>query len=680
MKLKDSIYIRIAFGYVILVFPFAVIFSFFYYAVYASMRSLNVFSELQAHPHSEILDTYLSTLEDANLILYSIYTQNPGLKQGLSSPGMIPGQGFKAGSKTCSCHTDKKFLWSGKLAEEPARIENLLTMLQNDKNCYLIRAPVSCNALSRSRVMLQSQEESQLSLLLSAQVFTQLKARISQGSYVTVPIIYSMNELIMVENSISLLNTIQAQLSRITNLALLNQIHHEPYYRQELLLEIEAFSGVQNHPLFQNSDLPLVMDKTTCFGGNCGMLQFLDQINKETQLLKSDITATDSGLEFIHFYQVQKQFHDTIVAVKASKLKDFNYHFNEVYEQISFYEHLYNNFLLLAFLAMVSGIILSYIMVKPILSSISKLKSSIDTVKTGNFNITFDEIGKDEISELKIAFMKMSQALKEREDELISRNKELAEMQASLIQSSKLSAIGMLSTGIAHELNQPLMVINSYIDLLKDEFQNNLKISDDITILKKQIEKMKSIILQLSDFSRTDSKTAAVNINKIIDNVLVFTTTYFKKHSIEIIREYTEPLPAVTVYQSQIEQVFLNMLTNAVDGIRPKQQGIITIKTAAPGNREIIITITDNGMGIAQEALDKIFEPFYTTKEPGSGTGLGLYVSYKIIQAHHGSISVTSREGQGAQFIITLPVVPISEGPEDGKTGRQADSMTMETE
>ena len=140
-----------------------------------------------------------------------------------------------------------------------------------------------------------------------------------------------------------------------------------------------------------------------------------------------------------------------------------------------------------------------------------------------------------------------------------------------------------------------------------------------------------------------------------MDNVLAFTTSYFTTYNIEIEKEYSQALPAILAYQSQIEQVLLNILTNAVDGIKPKQHGKIKIRTWSTNSREIGITISDNGIGIPAESQDKVFEPFYTKKEPGSGIGLGLYVSYKIIHAHHGTISVKSMEGEGAEFTITIP-------------------------
>ncbi len=126
--------------------------------------------------------------------------------------------------------------------------------------------------------------------------------------------------------------------------------------------------------------------------------------------------------------------------------------------------------------------------------------------------------------------------------------------------------------------------------------------------------------------------------------------------NIKIEKLFDNNLPLIFINQSQIEQVLLNLLTNAVDAIKPNGNGKIIIKTSFSNSEEIYIEISDNGIGIEEDAIEKIFEPFYTTKKVGEGIGLGLYVSYKIIAAHNGTIKVNSKKGEGSSFKIILPI------------------------
>jgi len=628
VKFKDSIYLRIAFGYVVIIFPFTLIFSYFYFANYNYVKALKSISSMQLHPHISLINNYISNLKEENLLLYSIIRNVPyNFSQNPISPEL---------TARCNCHSHLN-------AIKNSEFEFISNQFGKEKLCYSNNRAFLCNWISQKRIQSFKKNQPFIFSLINIKIFSGLKESISKKSFVITPTLYPLNELIIGENFLLALTNIRIRLYNINNLLMLYFIHHNDFYENEVVNEIDRLLNYKEDNLFKEASIYFSPFENL----------FLNDLFLWVQSLKNKLQKSEDLISFINTFNQKLEELDEI---KLSREREFTFHFNGIYEQITFYEQIYINFLFISLLSMFFGIILSYIIVKPILSSISHLKSSIEKVKEGNFNITFDKIGKDELSELQLAFVKMSQALKEREEEINQRNKEIAEMQASLIQSSKLSAIGMLSAGIAHELNQPLMVINSYIDIVKEDFKNNNKINEDINILKKQIEKMKNIIFQLSDFSKTESKIAVVDINQIIENVLTFTSNYFSKNNIRIIKNFNLDLPSLLVNQSQIEQVILNILTNAVDAIKPKGKGTIIITTSQISSNEVAIAISDDGIGIPNEFLDKIFEPFFTTKQPGAGIGLGLYVSYKIIAAHNGRIIAKSKENEGSEFIIYLPI------------------------
>lgn len=661
MRSVNSIYFRITFGYIVLIFPFSILFSYLYFNTYKSFSPLKELTEIRNYPHQIIYDKYLNHLEDYNLILYAKITNNSNILKGFLSSKETFAPLSNLNAQNCFCHS-KPSINSPKrgLANNPQQlstIKNVELSLIEEKNCFAINEINKCIAKAKKRILYLDKPTYSINTLLDKNVFSYIKNKILKDSYASIPILYSINDLIISENIINSINLIQVKLATVTNTSLILSQYYDHEIKNNLLNQIDSLLDYFNSRKYEESQIYYHPSLNISSG-----ITTFDEIIKELQKFRNHLLelSPDNKLNFatssLYFYNFYKKISNNFQALIFNISKDLNYQFNEIYSQLTFYEHMFNNFLILSFIAMISGIFLSYIIVKPFLKSITNLHNSIEKVKQGDFNISFEQLGKDEISELKKAFMKMSHALKERENEILQRNKELAEMQASLIQSSKLSAIGMLATGIAHELNQPLMVINSYIDMLKEELKNDEKIIEDILILKKQIAKMKNIIIQLSDFSKTEDSPVYADINKIIENVLIFTETYFKKYKIVIDKDFDNTIPLIFIKQSQIEQVLLNILTNAVDAIKPIGNGKISIKTAYLNSEKIYISITDNGIGMQEEQLEKIFEPFYTTKKVGEGIGLGLYVSYKIINAHNGSIKATSKKGEGSCFSIILPI------------------------
>ncbi len=272
-----------------------------------------------------------------------------------------------------------------------------------------------------------------------------------------------------------------------------------------------------------------------------------------------------------------------------------------------------------------------------------------------------------------------------RTKELRLANEELKRTEAQLVHSEKMSSLGQMVAGLAHELNNPINFISGNIDVMEeyvsdlkkgfDELQSlktitpkELKGIDDQYEFSFKLEDLKSIaqsvrngctraadvITGLRTFSRLDeAELKETNIHQDIDMTLTLLKSQFKDR-ITIHKQYDD-FKSFKCFSSQLNQVYMNLLQNAIHAI--KGEGDIWISTKLIKDKELIISIKDSGQGIEEDKVSKIFDPFFTTKPVGEGTGLGLSVSYGIVQKHGGRIEVQSKVGEGALFRIVLPIV-----------------------
>ncbi len=239
-------------------------------------------------------------------------------------------------------------------------------------------------------------------------------------------------------------------------------------------------------------------------------------------------------------------------------------------------------------------------------------------------------------------------------------------LEQQLIQSDKLSALGQLVAGVAHELNNPLTSISGYAQLLLRNRTLNDEIRADLEQIRQQAERAGRIVRNLLMFAREHKpERLATQINEVIQSTLALQVYQLRVDNITVQLDLDPELPSTVADPHQLQQVLLNLITNARQAMNERGSGILTIRTRrheAADGRYIEISISDNGVGIPAQYLDKVFNPFFTTKPVGQGTGLGLSICYGIIQEHQGQIWIESREGVGTTVFIRLPIIETSVG------------------
>jgi len=228
-------------------------------------------------------------------------------------------------------------------------------------------------------------------------------------------------------------------------------------------------------------------------------------------------------------------------------------------------------------------------------------------------------------------------------------------LEEQLQQREKLSSIGLLAAGVAHEVNTPLTGVSSYTQMLLGMLNENDPKRALLQKVRTQAERASDIVNNLLNFSRTGNaeQFAGVNVARVMDDTLQLLEPQLRRNQIEIFRSYAPDAPEVYGNAGKLQQVFTNLLLNARDAIPDGGRIVVSTNTADDGS--LIAEISDTGIGIAPENVAKIYDPFYTTKGVGRGTGLGLAVTYGIVQEHTGRISVESTPGHGTTFRITLP-------------------------
>jgi two-component system NtrC family sensor kinase len=228
--------------------------------------------------------------------------------------------------------------------------------------------------------------------------------------------------------------------------------------------------------------------------------------------------------------------------------------------------------------------------------------------------------------------------------------------QAQLIQSAKLAAVGELAAGVAHEINNPLTSVLGFSELLLRNSTLDDATRQDLFIIVEEARRTRDIVRGLLDFSRqTESHFVRLEVNQVLRDTLGLLRRQIESRKVGIEEDYGQGLPLLSLAAGKMKQVFLNLITNALNAM--PDGGTLSVSSRREED-EVAVCIGDTGLGIPDEIFPRIFEPFFTTKVAGRGTGLGLSVSLGIVQEHRGRITVASHAGEGSIFTVWLPIEP----------------------
>jgi signal transduction histidine kinase len=297
---------------------------------------------------------------------------------------------------------------------------------------------------------------------------------------------------------------------------------------------------------------------------------------------------------------------------------------------------------------------------------ISRLMEGIKSMALGHLNTQIDLKGEDELSELAEAFNQMAIDLRKAHEKIVHESETKLELERSLRHSEKLATIGQLASGLAHEIGTPLNIISGRAELMKRRLESKEGTEKNLDVILNQTERITKIIQQLLGFVRKKKpEQRPLNLGPLLESTLDFLDQQIQKQKVKVVRDLTDNLPAVAGDPDQLQQVFLNLILNAIQSMsKGGELRLIAIpqwiseEGLEEGQRQYVeIRVEDTGTGMGKDVIENIFNPFFTTKEKEKGTGLGLTVSQGIIQDHEGWVEVESEVGKGSVFKVYLPAV-----------------------
>ena len=312
------------------------------------------------------------------------------------------------------------------------------------------------------------------------------------------------------------------------------------------------------------------------------------------------------------------------------------------------------------------GVILWKLVSKPV----SRLAHGMDRVASGDYDHSvpinsIDEMGtlaktfNSMINDIKAARDQRESWTRTLEEEVAKKTEEIQKTHASLVQTEKLASLGRMAAGVAHEINNPLTGIVTFAHLMRKRVPQDSIDAEDLNVIIEQAERCAKIIKSLLTFARaTPSEKGEININDVLSRTIYMVINQAKFHNIKFNINIEESDFITLGDASQFQQIFLNMFINAADAMN--ERGTITVatrKTTIEDKPFVEIEFTDTGTGIPEEILEKLYEPFFTTKPVGQGTGLGLSVSHGIIKHFGGQIDLKSTVGKGTSFFVKLPLL-----------------------
>jgi two-component system NtrC family sensor kinase len=308
------------------------------------------------------------------------------------------------------------------------------------------------------------------------------------------------------------------------------------------------------------------------------------------------------------------------------------------------------------FAGMLAAVFVGYHLANKLIRPVENLIQASQEVSRGNFSPDIGPIAPDEIGHLQTTFQRMLQSLEERD------RRSRMESENRLLQSEKQASVGRLAAGVAHEINNPLTGVLTYTYMLLRRKDLTDDIRTDLQTIATSTERVRQIVKGLLDFSRqTALNLEQSDINQVVCAAVSFVENQALLKGISITFKEGDNLPPLTLDRSQIQSVLLNILINALDATETGGDiGVstgISMSGGTSGQKFVEIRISDTGSGIPADDLDKLFDPFFSTKEVGKGTGLGLSVSLGLVERHGGTIRVKSELGKGSTFYVWIPVL-----------------------
>ncbi|HEU4403316.1 MAG TPA: ATP-binding protein [Candidatus Polarisedimenticolia bacterium] len=304
--------------------------------------------------------------------------------------------------------------------------------------------------------------------------------------------------------------------------------------------------------------------------------------------------------------------------------------------------------LIIAGVVCLAALALVFVFASSITRSLVALMRATEQIGQGQFDVSVEAAGGGEIGALGARFKRMTEELQAREGALKEANRRLME-------SEKMTALGQLGAGIAHEVKNPMTSIRGYAQLGLRKVPADSPLAEYFQTIEKETGRSLEILKNLLRFSRQETaEMSLIDLNAVVTDTVKLVSHQLGMKKVSVISELCEePLPVIG-NANQIEQVLLNLMMNAGDAM--EGGGSVTVTTGRAGSASARIVVADTGSGIPPEVLGRIFEPFFTTKPVGKGTGLGLSVSYGIVKEHKGEITVQSQRGQGTTFTIVIPI------------------------
>ncbi len=319
-------------------------------------------------------------------------------------------------------------------------------------------------------------------------------------------------------------------------------------------------------------------------------------------------------------------------------------------------------------------LLLSFFITTGIIRPLREMVGATRKIADGDLSMELPITSKDEIGQLAESFNHMLVRLQQARGELENygrvleekveqRSQQLRKIQAQLMQSEKLASLGRLASGVAHEINSPLTGILTFSHLLMRRLKDNPELQKELELIVRETTRVSTIVRGLLDFARESRpQKRPCNINELILQTLSLVERQSVFQNIRIEKSLDPQVPILLVDANQIQQVFMNILLNAADAM-PEGGALAISSRLLPGNSFAEVKFSDTGCGVPEENLGRIFDPFFTTKAEKKGTGLGLAVSYGIIERHRGRIEAQSEVGRGTTFTINLPLDASEEVP-----------------